>query len=469
MFILRIRSFDWSRLMLIGTLAIMLTIAPFTAFARGGGGTGGRSGGFGGGFGGGMRGPSGGSLGGQRSPGSFGRGYSAPAPSTPRGFSAPRYSVPRTPTAPRSSSPRSYAAPTIPRTGAGPATPRVGTPTPRGSSPSVTQGRPTQPRTGSPSTLPGINRRGSGPSTGTPPSRVPGIRQPQNQRSPGAINQGRRPTGPQGAPGAISPSTRGPQSGVRGRTPGAIGREGQRGQGRQPGHRPDQARHQWQQSWDKHRNNWSRSGNWSHNNHWNWNRSNYFYGTFFYPGFWFGFNYGYWSFNFCTNYCSYSPFYYYGYPYIYAPRVVVVDVPVYTYTQVPAYQYGGGYYLSQGAYGGLDAALSDVRSAWIDGRADLIIKHINPNDQIAIYLDNEYAYSLPGSDYIKMVQDAIGHVRTISFTFNNVERRNDGAYMATGKHDFYDIDGNQQSIDVSFTMAQQQGGWMIVAAGSTTQ
>ena len=41
--------------------------------------------------------------------------------------------------------------------------------------------------------------------------------------------------------------------------------------------------------------------------------------------------------------------------------------------------------------------------------------------------------------------------------------------MATGKHDFYDIDGNQQSIDVSFTMAQQQGGWMIVAAGSTTQ
>lgn len=254
--------------------------------------------------------------------------------------------------------------------------------------------------------------------------------------------------------------------GTRGQAPGAVG---QRGQQQRPRFNPNQTRQQWRQNWDRHRGNWRHSGNWSNKNHWNWNNTYFFGGTFFYPGFWFGFNYGYWGFNYCGNYCIYSPFYYYGYPYLYAPRVAVVEVPTYTYTTVPAYQYGSGYYMSPGAYTGLDAALSDIRTAWLDGRADLMLKHIDPNTQVAIYLDGEYSYSVPGSDYTKMVEDAIGHIRTVSLTFSSVERRSDGAFMASGTQEFYDVNNELKKVNVSFTVALQKSNWVIVATGSSEE
>lgn len=277
---------------------------------------------------------------------------------------------------------------------------------------------------------------------------------------PGGVSgRGTRP----GAPGAISgrPGQGAPGQPGRGR-PGQPGRGGPG----QPGRGPGQAREQWQHNYNQHHGNWNHHGNWGHNNHWNWNNSNFFFGLYFYPGFGFGLDYGYWGFGGCGAYCTYSPFYYYGFPYVYAPRVVVEEVPTYTYVPVPAYQYGG-YYMGQGEYSGLDAALNDIQTAWTQGQPDLMLKHIDSSTQIAIYLDGNYSYSMQGSDYANMVRDAIGHIRTISLTFDNVEQRSDGAYTATGVHRFYDLDGTQKSVDVSFTLAQQGGRWVIVSAGST--
>ena len=145
----------------------------------------------------------------------------------------------------------------------------------------------------------------------------------------------------------------------------------------------------------------------------------------------------------------------------------MVEVPTYTYVQVPAYDYGNGYYMSQGQYTGLDAALADIRNAWINGRADLMLAHIDGGAQIAIYLDGNYAYSIPGGDYSSMVRDAIARVRTIGLTFDSVERRSDGAYTAAGTHQFYDVNGSERTVSISFTLAQSGGKWIIVAAGSS--
>lgn len=250
--------------------------------------------------------------------------------------------------------------------------------------------------------------------------------------------------------------------------PGGVNGRGERGQGRGgQGYRPGQAREQWNQNYNRHHGNWNHNGNWNNNNNWGWNDSSFWFGFFFYPALAGAFNYGYWGFNDCGAYCSYSPFYYYGYPYVYAPRVAVADVPAYTYTPVPDYAYGSGYYLSPGANTGLDAALRDIRTAWVNGQADPMLQHIDANTQVAIYLDNDYSYSLPGSDYNAMVRDAIGHIRTVSLTFDNVEQRSDGAYTATGTHDFYDANNNRKVVTVSFTLALQNGKWVIVAAGSS--
>lgn len=253
--------------------------------------------------------------------------------------------------------------------------------------------------------------------------------------------------------------------------PGGQGRGGQgMGRGQGQGQGPGDARHQWQNNWNNHHGNWNHNGNWNNNNNWGWNNSSFWFGFFFYPFFASAFNYGYWGFGDYGGYggyATYSPFYYYGMPYVYAPRVVVADVPDYTYADVPDYSYGNGYYLSQGSYSGLDAALDDIRAAWVSGQANRLLQHVDSATQIAIYLDNNYAYSLPGSDYSKMVTDAIKNIKTISFTLGNVQQRSDGAYTVTGTHDFYDIKNAHKVVNVTYTLAQQGGKWVIVSAGST--
>lgn len=165
--------------------------------------------------------------------------------------------------------------------------------------------------------------------------------------------------------------------------------------------------------------------------------------------------------------CYYSPFYYYGFPYVYAPRTQVVEVPVYTYTEVPSYEYGNGYYLSPGQYSGLNAAVDDIKAAWTDGSTDLLQRHIDPNTQVAVYLNGAYLYSLSGTDYSNMVRDAMSHIRTVSFTTDKVEQRSDGAFTVDGTHQFYDVNNNLKTVSVSFTFSQMGNRWIIVAAGSS--
>jgi hypothetical protein len=179
--------------------------------------------------------------------------------------------------------------------------------------------------------------------------------------------------------------------------------------------------------------------------------------------------FGGWAFGLAAGYggAYYSPFYDYGFPSVYSPSVVVVEQPVYTYSNVPAYDYGNGYYLSPGATSGLDQATDDIRNAWLTGNDGLILRHVDGSTQIAVYVNGAYSYSLPGTDYSNMVRDAIGHVRTTGFTITSMEKRSDGAYVLTGRHDFYDISNNLKSADVSYTLAQSGGAWVIVAVGST--
>ena len=96
-----------------------------------------------------------------------------------------------------------------------------------------------------------------------------------------------------------------------------------------------------------------------------------------------------------------------------------------------------------------------------------MVAHVDTGTQIAIYLDGNYSYSISGADYSSMVRDAVSRVRTISMTLDNVQQRSDGAYTATGTHQFYDVNGNQKTVSISFTLANSGGRWVIVEAGSS--
>lgn len=188
----------------------------------------------------------------------------------------------------------------------------------------------------------------------------------------------------------------------------------------------------------------------------------FFFGTFFYPGFSYPFYYPYWGFDYGPDY-YYSPYYYYGYyPYVYGPRVTTGTPPAYSY-----YDVGPDYYLSPGYNSGLSAALDDIRSAWVNKDANLILVHLDTSQQVAVYLNGSYSYSLPSSDYGTMTRDAIAHLNTVSFSFYKTMRRSDGAYVAYGTHEFDDQSGSRKVVYVSYTLAQINGNWVIVATGSS--
>lgn len=197
-------------------------------------------------------------------------------------------------------------------------------------------------------------------------------------------------------------------------------------------------------------------------------------GRYYYnvPGYTSPFWYGFWGFGLGLALGSayrpyYSPFVDYGFPYVYSPSIVVTQVPTYSYTEVPRYSYGGGYYLSPGYQTGLTEAIADIRKGWTDGREDLLLKHVPADRQVQVYINGEYSYSLPSSDYTSMVRDAMGRVRTVAFTITGVERRSDGAYLVRARHDFRDINDQYKERNVSYTLAPEEGSWVIAAVGSS--
>jgi len=220
-----------------------------------------------------------------------------------------------------------------------------------------------------------------------------------------------------------------------------------------------------------------------HGNQWNGNnyRQGYYQNGHYYKPYYsngyYNYNYpaangwylfGAYLFGFATGYALTAPYAYYGVaPYVYAPSVVVVPQPDYTYYDVPNYYYDNSYYLSPGNYTGLNAALDDIRNGWIGGNADLILKHIAPSASVAIYLDGKYSYSVPGNDYTLMTRDAINHIKTVDLSFYKVETRSDSAYVAFGKHEFNDENNNRKVVYISYTLNNSNGNWLITAAGSS--
>ena len=196
-------------------------------------------------------------------------------------------------------------------------------------------------------------------------------------------------------------------------------------------------------------------------------------GYFFYgaPGFYGAFNYGYWglgiSYGCYAPDCYYSPFYYYGFPYVYAPRVEVVDVPVYTYTAVPQYTYGNDYYLSPGNYTGLNAVIGNIADAWNSNNPNLLLQYVGDNTDVGIYMNGSYSYSLPGTDYQAMIKDAMNRIRTVDFNVYNIQKRSDGAYVIYAKHELYDAENNHKVVYVTYTLNQTDNGWAIVDTGSS--
>lgn len=166
----------------------------------------------------------------------------------------------------------------------------------------------------------------------------------------------------------------------------------------------------------------------------------------------------------------YAPYWYYDpcppfvvvYRVVYlppCPHTILVEVPL--YVEMP-------YYLERRPPDSQQQLLSDLRAAWMLRDPSYLTRYIRPESYIAIYLDGQYAYSLPAQDYIDMTRDAIRAVRTEQIRFYRITKRGDTQVVVRGEHQYIDdATGVRRLVYIQYTFEQVDGRWYLIEAGSS--
>jgi hypothetical protein len=141
------------------------------------------------------------------------------------------------------------------------------------------------------------------------------------------------------------------------------------------------------------------------------------------------------------------------------PHTILVEVPLYVETP---------YYLERRPPDSQQQLLSDLRAAWMLRDPSYLTRYIRPESYIAIYLDGQYAYSLPAQDYIDMTRDAIRAVRTEQIRFYRIAKRGDTQLVVRGEHQYIDdATGVRRLVYIQYTLEQVDGRWYLIEAGSS--
>lgn len=178
-------------------------------------------------------------------------------------------------------------------------------------------------------------------------------------------------------------------------------------------------------------------------------------------------HFGYWAFDNDLDYCK-SIYFYYGYfPYLDRMRVYVNHYDVVEFNTKYINSDSDEYYLAGRVNNELDYVLSDIRKAWLDGRADILPSYVRKDQLVAVLLDGKYDYSVESDDYVQMTFDAIDQTRTVRFTWESIRQRTDGGYTAFAKHTYRDPDENEAVVYVSYTLNKIGRNYFIVEVGSS--
>jgi hypothetical protein len=184
----------------------------------------------------------------------------------------------------------------------------------------------------------------------------------------------------------------------------------------------------------------------------------------------FRFEYGYYYISPDPYRVVYAPYWYYDpcppfvtvYRVVYLPprpHTILVEVPLYVETP---------YYLERRPPDSQHQMLSDLRAAWMLRDPSYLTRYIRPESYIGIYLDGQYAYSLPAQDYIDMTRDAIRAVRTEQIRFYRIAKRGDTQLVVRGEHQYIDdATGVRRLVYIQYTFEQVDGRWYLIEAGSS--
>ena len=184
---------------------------------------------------------------------------------------------------------------------------------------------------------------------------------------------------------------------------------------------------------------------------------NFYYGYYWSDPYWFGFYYpGYYP----------SVYHYIGYcpGWIYPTRVYVYPTQ-YVYAPATAYRYySPGHGVDEV---GAARAINDIRTAWFENDIDRIAGHLTDDLDIQVYFDGEYSYTTSTDDYYAMTADALATTYTADLDFDAPVFISSHEVFYTGRHVFYDPDGNRQTVYLSYRLRHLGTRWYIVAIGTS--
>lgn len=187
------------------------------------------------------------------------------------------------------------------------------------------------------------------------------------------------------------------------------------------------------------------------------------------------FRFSYYCYDYRPTMCYPSPYcFYYDYcpPYVFYHRVNVIPRPIHhVYVEVPVFVYrsSSDYYLSNPSDKSLWAALRNIQTAWERSDVERLMKHVDRNATVDVYLHDEYTYSVNRLDYYEMTLDAMLAIRTRSFDFDRVNRIDSWRHEAHGTHVYTDRYGALKTVYVTYTFERRGSEWFITAVGTSTR
>ncbi len=134
----------------------------------------------------------------------------------------------------------------------------------------------------------------------------------------------------------------------------------------------------------------------------------------------------------------------------------------------PSSEEEGEYYLAPKSGETLDAAVTEIRRAWMNGDFARLKARMRQNGKVRVYLKGNYRYSVEAADFGQMTRDAMSRIDTISFTLGPAKQRGEDRAFVSGKHVYYDPERQKHEVYVSYGLVREDGRWRIAEAGSST-
>ncbi len=119
---------------------------------------------------------------------------------------------------------------------------------------------------------------------------------------------------------------------------------------------------------------------------------------------------------------------------------------------------------------GAEAAIEDVRRAWLEDDMDRLAAHLSDQYDVQVSLDGQYQYTTSDKDYYAMTLDTLSTTRTTSMSFGDPTWLAPDQVVYTGQQVFTDPDGESHTLYVSYRLQQaDEGTWYIIGYDSSYQ